>query len=201
MMDVNEGTKIVKAARHIIESYLTSHSKDIPADLEQYSEHQGVFVTLHSFADHNLRGCIGIPEPVMPLKEAILQAAISAATSDPRFPTVTVDEMDKLIVEVSILTQPELIEINHPKEYLEKIKIGRDGLIIRKPPYSGLLLPQVPVEWKWNVEEFLEHTCMKAGLTSDIWLDPSTKLYSFQAQVFSEKEPKGDVKEKPLQTC
>jgi hypothetical protein len=97
-----------------------------------------------------------------------------------------------MIFEVSVLTPPE--EINaKPADYKKEIKIGRDGLILRWRYGSGLLLPQVPVELKWGVDEYLANICYKAGAPADAWLDPTSKLYRFQAAVFKEAEPRGRV--------
>ena len=144
----------------------------------------GAFVTLTH--NGNLRGCIGYPEPVKPLAQAVVEVAISAAAGDPRFPPVTASELDKIQVEVSVLTKPELIEVQKPAQYLEKVEVGRDGLIVEMGMYRGLLLPQVPVEWNWDIEDFLANTCMKAGLTSDCWLQEGVRIYSFQSQIFTE---------------
>ena len=104
------------------------------------------------------------------------------------------DELNNVVVEISVLTLPEIIKIKNPKEYLKKIKIGKDGLMIEYNDFHrGLLLPQVPVHYEWSVETYLEHLCMKAGLLTDIWLNPKTKIYKFQAQIFKEKEPNGKV--------
>ena len=107
------------------------------------------------------------------------------------------DELDDIVVEVSVLTPPEPIE-GPPKERPMKIKVGRDGLLIEKGFYSGLLLPQVPIEWGWDEEEFLAQTCWKAGLPPDCWLDPDTKVYRFTAEIFEEEKPWGPVRRKPL---
>jgi len=123
-----------------------------------------------------LRGCIGYCEPIKPLVNAIIEVAISAATSDPRFPPVKLSEMDKINLEISVLSKPELVEVKNPQEYLEKIKVGLDGLIVENGFNKGLLLPQVPVEWKWDEEEFLCNTCMKAGLPADCWYDRETQI-------------------------
>jgi uncharacterized protein (TIGR00296 family) len=133
----------------------------------------------------------------MPLKEAIVDSAKSA-TRDPRFPPLSENELDNIIIEVTILTQPELIEVSQPKEYLSHIEIGRDGLIAEQGFFKGLLLPQVPVEQHWNKEEFLSHTCMKAGLIPDAWFDNNTKIFKFSGQIFSETEPRGNIKENTL---
>lgn len=89
-------------------------------------------------------------------------------------------------MEVSVLTPPELIVTDKPLEYLEKINLGLDGLIIERGIFRGLLLPQVPVEWGWDKEEFLANTCLKAGMSPDCWLQEGVKIYSFQSQIFNE---------------
>ena len=119
-------------------------------------------------------------------------------TRDPRFLPLVEGELDKIIIEVTVLTKPELIEVNRPKEYLSAIEIGRDGLIVEQGFYKGLLLPQVPVEQGWGKEEFLSNTCMKAGLLTDAWFDDQTKIYKFSGQIFTEIEPKGKIEEKNL---
>jgi len=196
MLSLEEGTTAVAYARGIIQRYITRgelpDKKDLPSI---FFQHYGVFVTLHRFATHQLRGCIGIPEPIMPLKEALVEAATSA-TRDPRFPPLSAEELEDVIVEITVLTPPSLLQINQPKEYLSKVKIGRDGLIVEQGFYKGLLLPQVPVEQQWDVETFLGHTCMKAGLAPDAWIDDTTNVYAFQGQIFSELKPDGAVKEK-----
>ncbi len=162
-----------------------------------FKRKSGAFVTLSNYPDHSLRGCIGYPEPHFQLLESLIRGA-EGATHDPRFPRLGEDELDKIVVEVSLLTPPELIRVKDPKEYPGNIVVGRDGLIIQKGAFKGLLLPQVPVEWKWNVEKFLGQTCMKAGLFPDAWLDPATKIFKFGGDVFGEVEPRGKVVRKVL---
>ncbi|KYK22412.1 hypothetical protein AYK24_02255 [Thermoplasmatales archaeon SG8-52-4] len=197
MLSLEEGKKVVSFARNIIEEYvkngkITSHNlKGV------FSENQGAFVTIHTFPTHDLRGCIGIPLPVMSLKDAIIEGAKSA-THDPRFVPLEEKELDKIVIEVTILTKPEIIKIKEPKDYLSKIEIGRDGLIVEQGFYKGLLLPQVPIEQGWNIEQFLSHTCMKAGLMPDAWFEKSTKISRFCGQVFTEVKPRGEIKEKKL---
>ncbi|CAB3289407.1 Protein MLAUSG7_v1_1209 [Methanocaldococcus lauensis] len=198
LLTLEEGTFAVKFARAVIENYLSGKDVIVENYPDVFNEKRGCFCTLHTYPERELRGCIGIPEPILPLIKALEEAAISAATKDPRFPPVTLEEMDYIIIEVSILTPPELIKVRHPREYLEKIKIGRDGLIIKYGMHSGLLLPQVPVEFGWDVEEYLAHLCLKAGLPPDMWLDENAKIYRFEAQIFEEVEPRGEVVEKKL---
>ena len=120
-------------------------------------------------------------------------AAISAATQDIRFNPVTADELDKIIFEVTVLTPPVEIKVEQPSEYLKQIQVGRDGLIVENSYSSGLLLPQVPTEYGWNVEEFLEYKCQKAGLEKDAWKDKDTKISRFQGVIFKEESPNGTI--------
>lgn len=194
MLSLAEGTKAVQFARRIIHEYVTKE-KTSSSDLGvPFHEKQGVFVTLHTFTDHELRGCIGIPLPVMSLQEAILESAQSV-TRDPRFPPLDKSELSAVIVEVTVLTKPEPIKVTQPQEYPTRIIIGRDGLIVEQNFCKGLLLPQVPIEQQWDAEEFLSHTCMKAGLPPDAWFDKNTKIFKFQGQIFTEEKPHGPIKE------
>ncbi|HEY0196337.1 MAG TPA: TIGR00296 family protein [Methanobacterium sp.] len=186
MISNEEGEFLVKLARSTIESYLKEKIiLNVPEDTpDTLKEEMGAFVTLNSKGQ--LRGCIGYPEPIKPLVNTVIEVAISAAIQDPRFPPVTPDELDDISVEVSVLTKPEVIEVDKPSEYPEKINVGEDGLIVESCFGRGLLLPQVPVEWQWNVGEFLSNTCMKAGLNPDCWLDTEIKIYKFKSQIFEE---------------
>jgi uncharacterized protein (TIGR00296 family) len=158
-----------------------------------FNRDSGAFVTLKTFPGHQLRGCIGYPEPYFPLKASLVKGA-EGATRDPRFPRLAEEEVENVVVEVSLLTPPELIKVKSPKDYLAEVVVGRDGLIVEQGVFKGLLLPQVPVEWNWDSETFLGQTCVKAGLYPDAWLDAGTKIYRFTAEVFGEEEPRGRVK-------
>ena len=133
----------------------------------------------------------------MSLKDAIAEGA-SSAVNDPRFSPLRTDELNRVLIEVTVLTAPEPINVDKPEDYLSQIKIGRDGLIVEMGFNKGLLLPQVPVEQGWDVEEFLSHTCMKAGLLPDAWFEKNIKVSRFSGQIFSETEPRGKVKEKKI---
>lgn len=197
MLSLEEGKKAVELARLTVENYVKK-IKTPPSELKGvFIQDQGVFTTLHTYPKLNLRGCIGFPLPVMPLKDAIIESAKSA-TQDPRFPKLEEDEINNIVIEVTILTKPELIDVSQPKEYIKHIEIGRDGLIVEQGFYKGLLLPQVPVEQNWNKEEFLSHTCMKAGLLPDAWFEKNTKIYKFTGQIFTEIKPNGQIMEKNL---
>ncbi len=150
-----------------------------------------MFVTLNN--PTGLRGCIGFPLPEKKLSNALKDASIAAATEDPRFSPVRADELDEITFEVTVLTRPEEIKVDDPLDYPSQIKVGRDGLIIKHSFYSGLLLPQVPIEYGWTEEEFLEHTCEKAGIPKDYWKKKETKILKFEGIVFKEESPSGKV--------
>jgi uncharacterized protein (TIGR00296 family) len=180
-----------------VEEYLKNRKiisvpNDAPKKLVQPS---GVFVTINSAKKKKkvLRGCIGYPYPSDPLAHAVIQSAISSATEDPRFSPVSLDELGEVVFEMSVLTQPQIVEAKKPSEYPAKIKVGKDGLIVERGIYKGLLLPQVPVEWKWDEEEFLCQCCTKAGLPPDNWLLNGTKVYKFSCIIVQELEPEGPI--------
>ncbi len=192
-LSLDEGKLLVRLARNAAKEYLKT-GKQITAPQstsKNLFEQRGVFVTINK--KEQLRGCIGYPYPTIGLVEAVINSAIAAATQDPRFYPVLLDEIDELIFEVSVLTPPEEIEVEKSDEYKARIKIGEDGLIVEKGIRKGLLLPQVPVELKWDVDEFLCQCCIKAGLPVDCWLTQGTKIYKFQAEVFKEEKPNGKV--------
>ena len=192
-----EGKFLVKLARQTVTTYLENGlllqvSDEISSKL---MEPVGVFVTLSINNNENkmLRGCIGLPYPTTPLATAVMEAAISAATQDPRFSPVTLEELDQIVFEISVLTPPELVSTEKPTDYPIKIKVGRDGLIIEYGYNKGLLLPQVPVELNWKEEEFLCQTAMKAGLPPDSWLLKDTRIYRFSCIIAHEISPKGEI--------
>ncbi|MDO9537059.1 MAG: TIGR00296 family protein [Thermoplasmata archaeon] len=197
MYEEEDGTLAVKLARASIDRSV----KGIPMPEikvpEKFQNDSGAFVTLNTYPNLDLRGCIGFPEPYFPLKDALVKAAESA-TRDPRFPRLKASELDNIVVEVSLLSPPQRIKVKNPKEYLNIVKIGKHGLIVEQGGFKGLLLPQVPVEWGWDVEKYLGQTCMKAGLFADAWLDSRTRIYSFEGDVFSEEKPRGTVRRKKL---
>ncbi|MFW6174031.1 MAG: TIGR00296 family protein [Elusimicrobiota bacterium] len=196
MLNIKEGEKAVVFARKVIENFVKNKEPPEKPN-EKFLQKRGIFVTIHTYPDHKLRGCIGVPLPTMPLRDAIVEGAKSA-THDPRFLPLSEEELDNIIVEVTILTKPEEINVERPKEYIKKIEIGRDGLIVEQGFFKGLLLPQVPVEQGWVKKEFLANTCLKAGLMPDAWLDEKTRIFKFRGQVFSEVKPRGEIKEKKL---
>ena len=142
-------------------------------------EPRGAFVTLHKHGA--LRGCIGYVEAIKPLYKTVQEMAIAAAFQDPRFPGLKADEFNNIEIEISVMSPLEKItDVN-------KIEVGKHGIIIKSGFNSGLLLPQVATEQGWDRDTFLEHTCYKAGLPGNIWKKPDTEILIFSAEVFSEK--------------
>ncbi|TET19145.1 TIGR00296 family protein [Candidatus Bathyarchaeota archaeon] len=194
---MEEGKLLVRLARKAVEECLkTGKIMPTPTDISPKLEEQcGVFVTLNSVrhGKKELRGCIGFPYPTLPLARAVVESAINSATQDPRFHPVSVDELSYIAFEVSVLTPPQLVKVKTPMDYPSKIKVGQDGLIVEDGYSKGLLLPQVPVEWNWNEEEFLCQCCIKAGLSPDCWLLKGTKIYKFSCVIAQEVSPNGEV--------
>jgi AmmeMemoRadiSam system protein B/AmmeMemoRadiSam system protein A len=139
-------------------------------------EKRGAFVSLHKSG--RLRGCIGQIVPTKPLQQTIADMAVAAAFDDPRFDPLTLREMKDLELEISVLTPME--RLKNPDE----IEIGRHGLYLKKGFCSGLLLPQVAVEYGWDRNTFLEETCRKAGLSRGAWKEKGTEIYIFSADIF-----------------
>lgn len=174
---------LLKLARKTLESYF----KDLDPDTSEYThltQLKGCFVTIHKKGE--LRGCIGFVKPIMPLFEQVIAATKAAAFEDPRFEPIVEEELKSIKIEISILSKPELIKADSQEDYLKSIEIGRDGLIIQFNEHSGLLLPQVALEYHWTPLQFLEAVSEKAGLEKDAWKYKDAKIYRFTAEVFSE---------------
>ncbi len=185
-MDVltpEEGVYAVQLARTVLENVIGSSSLPCPCLTPIFGEKRGVFVTLTRAG--KLRGCIGFPYPVIPLGEAIREAALSAAREDPRFPPVQAPELATIRIEVTILTVPARLDVP-PGQRPFSIIVGRHGLIARGMGRSGLLLPQVPVECCWDSVTFLDHTCVKAGLPTGCWRRKEVEIFTFEGQIFHE---------------
>ena len=176
-----------KIARKIVESKLRGIDYEIPIEFkEKHSYKAGAFTTI-KYKDGELRGCMGIPYPIMPFWKALKESALMAAFEDPRFEPLREEELSKVTFEVTELTPPKKLEVSNPLEYPKKIEIGKHGIIIKKGIFSGLLLPQVPVEEGWDAETFLSYGCLKAGLPPDCWLDKDTEIYVFEGKIYNEE--------------
>lgn len=187
MIELNKDQqqKLLTLARKTIGEYLENEKLPEP-DLEKefkediFREKCGAFVTIHK--NGKLRGCIGYIRGIKNIPETIIDMAKAAAFNDPRFPTLAKEELDQVDIEISILSPIEKVE--DPEE----IEVGRDGLIVSNSFRTGLLLPQVALEYGWTEHQFLENTCHKAGLPADAWKWNDTTIEKFSAQVFSEED-------------
>ena len=195
-LSLDEGRAAGRLARRTLESHVRGTAqRPGPRPSGVLSENRGVFVTLNLLVGdaRELRGCIGYPEPIKPLWEAVQDVTVYAS-EDPRFPhPVSQEELDGIVVEVSVLTLPQEIRALRRQDLPSKIRLGVDGLVVSNSFTSGLFLPQVATEQGWDQETFLSEACGKAGLPFDSWLKEDTKVEVFQAEVFAETSPAGEV--------
>lgn len=186
-LDPDQKNALLKLAREAIVHYLKAGKtlkKKVNDDI--LKEKRGAFVTIKVHGQ--LRGCIGYPFPYKPLFETIIDCAQSAASKDYRFKPIFLKELPETEIEISVLSLPK------PVEDISEIKIGEHGIIVTEGPHQGLLLPQVPVEWNWDLETYLRHGCLKAGLDENAWKNEA-KIEVFSAQVFSEDQKHKDAKQ------
>ena len=140
----------------------------------------GAFVTIHK--NGSLRGCIGHITGTLPLWQTVMRMAEEASSHDPRFPPVSTMELPDIDIEISVLSPfQKITDINN-------IEPGIHGIFLRSGYYQGLLLPQVATEYGWSRQEFIEHTCMKAGLGRNCYRNKDCEIFIFTAVVFSEKD-------------
>lgn len=171
--------ELIDTARAAVTGSVTGRPTPDAAETGDMPDASGAFVTLKKHGQ--LRGCIGTLECRRSLSEEIARVAVSAAREDPRFAPVTASELADLDIEVSVLGPLEEIDPRDPNA----IVIGRHGLVVEQGRRRGLLLPQVAPEWGWGRDEFLAHTCAKAGLPADAWKG-GAKVYRFDAEVFGD---------------
>ena len=176
-----EKVKLLEIAKLSIIEAVTGKRQFFPnVTEEKLKENCGAFVTIKE--NNELRGCIGYIQAVKPLYETVKDVAKSAAVNDYRFNPVAENELDKLELEISVLTPLKKIKD------INEIEVGKHGLVMKQGFNSGLLLPQVATEYNWDKETFLKETCRKAGLPQDAWKDKSTEIYTFSAEVFGEEK-------------
>ena len=179
----HEGKLALQSARASVEYLVANIPRPDLKEPPVFDEKRGVFVTLTK--EGCLRGCIGFPYPVIALGEAIREAAIAAASQDPRFPPVKRNELPSISIEVTVLTPPFLLTCA-PDDRPANIVPGRHGLIVKGMGTSGLLLPQVCTDYQWDARTFLEQTCAKAGLPAHVWHNKNVEVMTFEGQIFSE---------------
>jgi AmmeMemoRadiSam system protein A len=174
-----EKTTLLDIAKSAIEAKINHREMpEIKIDSETLKSKRGAFVTLKK--QGHLRGCIGYLKAYKPLWETVQEMAVAAAFHDPRFPSLKKDEVKNLTFEISVLSSFKRIKDIH------EIEVGKHGLYMVNGFRSGLLLPQVAIEYGWDRETFLKETCYKAGLPLDAWMDESTEIYIFSADYFGD---------------
>lgn len=175
----NEKTVLLGIAKNAIAAQIKNQKMpEVKIDSENLKSKRGAFVTLKK--QGHLRGCIGYIKAYKPLWETVQEMAIAAAFHDPRFPSLKPDEVKQLTFEISVLSPFKRIKD------INEIEVGKHGLYMVRGYRSGLLLPQVATEYKWDRETFLQETCYKAGLPLDSWKDKETEIYIFSADYFGD---------------
>ncbi|HXZ82010.1 MAG TPA: AmmeMemoRadiSam system protein A [Terriglobales bacterium] len=165
---------LLTAAKEAIAANIDRREIDLTAPTPHLAERRGAFTTLH--IQNELRGCVGYVFPTHSLYRTVAETAIAAAFHDTRFAPLQPDELTALEIQISVLSPLQPIDA-------EDVEVGRHGLVVTFGSRRGLLLPQVPVEHRWDRETFLAQTCLKAGLPPDAWQRGAT-LEAFTAEIF-----------------
>ena len=174
--------KLLRVARQSLENFLENGERiQFPTEIPELLEKRSVFVTLRNREHGNLRGCIGQSKPRYPLIEAVAKTVISSAVDDTRFPSLTLDELPDLLIEINVLSP-----LSHSKP--EDVKIGKHGLMINKGSKGALFLPEVAVSNGWDLHTFLDELCRKADLPEGIWQERESELYVFESEAWGENE-------------
>jgi len=184
MLNDSQRKRLLQIARESIASYVRDGKRKEFTEKDMLlNQHMGSFVTIHEAGE--LRGCIGNMVASGPLYQTVADMAIEAATGDPRFRPLSINELDKINLEISVLSPLQRVK------NIDEIKVPGHGVIVKRGMRSGVYLPQVATETGWNKEEFMTSLCAhKAGLPPDAWKDPATEIYTFRAEVFGEKGEK-----------
>ena len=166
---------LARLAREAIQKHFEGGTIEVPERIKRkYAESAGIFVTLYHFNEQ--RGCIGFAEPMFPIWEGVISAALGAAFNDPRCMPLSPEELEECKLEVSVIQKPT--QIKNPSE----IQIGRHGLIVQKEHRTGLILPEVFMDYQTNTREALEMTCRNAGLPQDSWQKKETTVLKFHTE-------------------
>ena len=174
--------KLLRVARQSLENFLENGNLiQFPTEIPELLEKRAVFVTLRNRDHGDLRGCLGQSKPRYPLIEAVAKTVISSAVDDTRFPSLTLDELPDLFIEINVLSP---LAPSKP----EDVKIGKHGLMINKGSKGAIFLPEVAVSNGWDLHTFLEELCRKANLSEGSWHDCEAELYVFESEAWDENE-------------
>ncbi len=179
-LDKKTANDLIELSFKTIKYFLATQEKllDKPNN-PKLLEKRGVFVTLEKKG--SLRGCMGQPFPLNELWKAVVDSSINAAFFDPRFPALKSEELDEIDLIISVLSPLKEIS-GKPKDILDKIVLGKTGIFLSKPPYSGLLLPEVAEEFGFSKQEFMEAVSEKAGLPKFAWQQANVRKYFFETE-------------------
>lgn len=197
-MKLKQGRILVRISRDIVTTYLKKgRLKKIIGKRKDAQKKRGVFLTTRIVdVEKGVEKpiiSVGYPFPLRSLYKTVMDSAINTAIRIRLHSLANKFEIEELAFEVSVLTALKLVQVSKPTEYLQKIRIGHDGLMINRGFLGGLLLPQVPLKERWKVEDFLSECCMRTGLTPDSWLTKNVDIYTFQTETFKENEPNGKI--------
>ena len=179
---ISKSSKIIllQVARKSLENYLKNkREKSFKVSSSDLLQYRAVFVTLWEKNTGQLRGCIGHSEARYPLIKAVADTVISSASEDPRFNSLTEDELKNILIEINVLSKFKRILPN-------EIEIGKHGLMLCKGSYSSLFLPDVPISQGWDIKNYLEQLSLKAGLNIAAWKDQETEIHSFESESWAE---------------
>jgi AmmeMemoRadiSam system protein A len=179
LSDSDRRELLARARQAIHESVVSQRIADFPPATGPLAEPCGAFVTL--YRRKRLRGCIGQTAAEFPLAETVVQCAIGAAHSDPRFAPVTAHELGDLTIEISVLSEPQQMP-------WQSVEIGKHGLLVVRGELRGLLLPKVASERNWSAERFMQETCRKAGFAPGSGQDYETQFLGFTVECFSDAD-------------
>ncbi len=198
-LGIEDGKKLVAIARRALSRYLKHREIIKPVEAGgRLNQTRPVFVILRKSPGRQMRGCLGYSIPPGPIASSVIEAAICAATSDPRFPPLSLQELEKTVIEVSVLTHPEPMELADRKGLPNAFVPGRQGLLLERGINEAILLPEFAAERRLSSKQFLEALCEYAGLEKSAWLDSKTVISRFDAVSFEEKEPGGEVVERKV---
>ncbi len=185
MLNNCDGQKLIELAKQsLFHSFSKTELNLSQFDDSFFYENRGIFITLYK--DGKMRGCVGYPQANKPLIETVPSVCLSAAFRDMRYPPLKESELSEITFQISVLSQPQKLLTENIDDYYSQIKIGEDGIIVKDSVRYGLLLPHVPVNSGWNVDDYLGFACSKAGLTNEAWKSGDLDVYKFNAQTFEE---------------
>ena len=186
-MTKDDGKELLSIARSTLEKLVRREHTAKPAKYPiSFNEKMGIFCAFYKNGKRRSRAVIGLPYPLMSLVDALTEAVKTAVTGDEKFPEITPDELAEVKIEISVLTEPQIIEAMYDAKILGNIAVGSDGLFLQFGMYESYLMPQA-WEGTSSKEDFLSALCVKAGLDQDAWHDTEIHLYKFQAQSFREE--------------